>query len=319
MGTANFLPWYKTSKARVCVTVGMMTTGYDCTDILNICLMRPIFSPTDFVQIKGRGTRRHKFADQIIDPEKKLEAGNIKKEKFKLFDFFGNCEYFEEKFNYDEILKLPARSKKEHPKINDYVPPVLKEYERFDDDHLRVLHEEAIGLNGMKVDRMLFERFQDTVKGNEFIRENVKAENWDKVLDYLNREIMNKPEDFFTPEKLRKSIKQDRRITLREMLEYIFGLIPVIKSKDELLEDEFYKFISDYKPEDTDDIIALKYFFKTYIVDETIRRIINEKRFADLAVNPVFPLEAYKSVPLRWRKIVPDYIQDYVPLNKFIP
>lgn len=49
MGTANFLDWYKSSKTRVCVTVGMMTTGYDCTDILNICLMRPIFSPTDFV------------------------------------------------------------------------------------------------------------------------------------------------------------------------------------------------------------------------------------------------------------------------------
>ena len=29
--------------------------------------------------------------------------------KFNLFDFFGNCEYFEEKFNYDEILKLPPK------------------------------------------------------------------------------------------------------------------------------------------------------------------------------------------------------------------
>jgi len=53
LGSGNFLPTYKTSKARVCVTVGMMTTGYDCTDILNIGLFRPIFSPTDFIQIKG--------------------------------------------------------------------------------------------------------------------------------------------------------------------------------------------------------------------------------------------------------------------------
>ncbi len=49
-GSGNFLPAYKTSKARVCVTVGMMTTGYDCTDILNLGLFRPIFSPTDFIQ-----------------------------------------------------------------------------------------------------------------------------------------------------------------------------------------------------------------------------------------------------------------------------
>ena len=62
LGKANFLPTYRTSKARVCVTVGMMTTGYDCPDILNLGLFRPIFSPTDFIQIKGRGTRKHDFA-----------------------------------------------------------------------------------------------------------------------------------------------------------------------------------------------------------------------------------------------------------------
>ena len=67
LGTANFLPQYRTSKARVCVTVGMMTTGYDCPDILNLGLFRPIFSPTDFIQIKGRGTRKHDFRDQLLD------------------------------------------------------------------------------------------------------------------------------------------------------------------------------------------------------------------------------------------------------------
>ena len=65
MGVGNFLPSYRTSKARVCVTVGMMTTGYDCTDILNLGLFRPIFSPTDFVQIKGRGTRKHDFLEEF--------------------------------------------------------------------------------------------------------------------------------------------------------------------------------------------------------------------------------------------------------------
>ena len=60
-GKTNFLDTYNSSKTRVCVTVGMMTTGYDCQDILNLCLLRPIFSPTDFVQIKGRGTRIYSF------------------------------------------------------------------------------------------------------------------------------------------------------------------------------------------------------------------------------------------------------------------
>ena len=52
LGSSAFMPEYRTSRARVCVTVGMMTTGYDCTDILNLGLFRPIFSPTDFVQIR---------------------------------------------------------------------------------------------------------------------------------------------------------------------------------------------------------------------------------------------------------------------------
>ncbi len=67
LGSGNFIPTYKTSKARVCVTVGMMTTGYDCPDILNLGLFRPIFSPTDFIQIKGRGTRKHDFREQLFD------------------------------------------------------------------------------------------------------------------------------------------------------------------------------------------------------------------------------------------------------------
>lgn len=66
-GSGNFDSAYKTSKTRVCVTVGMMTTGYDCPDILNICLIRPIFSPTEFIQIKGRGTRKHNFVNDLTD------------------------------------------------------------------------------------------------------------------------------------------------------------------------------------------------------------------------------------------------------------
>ncbi len=110
LGSGNFLPAYKTSKARVCVTVGMMTTGYDCTDILNLGLFRPIFSPTDFIQIKGRGTRKHDFLEAAVRRcDREGGRGQPEKTAFKLFDFFANCEYFEEEFNYDEVLKLPAQ------------------------------------------------------------------------------------------------------------------------------------------------------------------------------------------------------------------
>src|SRR5690606_36583133 len=60
-GKTTWLEGYKSAKTRACITVGMMTTGYDCPDLLNLCMMRPIFSPADFVQIKGRGTRKNTF------------------------------------------------------------------------------------------------------------------------------------------------------------------------------------------------------------------------------------------------------------------
>ncbi len=77
------MPGYKISKARVCVTVDMMTTGYDCTDILNLGLFRPIFSPTDFVQIKGRGTRTHNFLDHLFDDSLKDGVPQPRKTAYK--------------------------------------------------------------------------------------------------------------------------------------------------------------------------------------------------------------------------------------------
>ena len=85
------------------MTVGMMTTGYDCEDILNVVLARPIMSPTDFIQIKGRGTRLFTFKHQDGEKEQKID-----KDGFGLFDFFANCEYFEEDFDYDQKL-IPPR------------------------------------------------------------------------------------------------------------------------------------------------------------------------------------------------------------------
>lgn len=277
--------------------------------------MRPIFSPTDFIQIKGRGTRKHKFSDQIADPIRSKEVEEIEKKKFKLFDFFGNYEYFEEEFQYDQVLKLPQRTTKRPP-----IPgpgPLPPEYENFNQDVLFPVEEIAIGKKGMKVDRMFFDHFGDTVKKDEVVLQSLEEGNWDRLLDHINREIFNKPEDYFTIDKLRKSISSDRRITLREIVEYIFGLIPFIKSKEELLDEEFDKFITDCKPGEKDNIIALKYFFKSYLTDGRLREIIENKKFAELNVNPSFTTKDLKAVPEYWRHLIPEYIKDYVPLNKF--
>jgi type I restriction enzyme R subunit len=316
LGSGNFLPAYRTSKARVCVTVGMMTTGYDCTDILNLGLFRPIFSPTDFVQIKGRGTRRHNFLEQLFDESVRAAVEKPAKSAFKLFDFFANCEYFETEFNYDEVLKLPRLQGREG---GGGTNPVIVggTYEHLGADILSIIKEETIGSEGMKIDRMFFERFEDTVRENETIARAVETGQWDRVIDYVNREVFDKPEEYYTLAKLQKAAAVDRRLTLREILEKVFGLIPGFKSKNELLEEEFAKFVADVKPEEATAIPAIKSYFKAYVTSGRVRDIIDSRQFTDLATNPFFSTRDFKAVPKKYRAIVPEYVKDYVSLNQF--
>jgi type I restriction enzyme R subunit len=103
---------------RIAVTVNMMTTGYDCTDLLNVVLMKPIFSMSDFVQIKGRGTRRHTFINE-------LTGAKVEKDNYFLVDFFGVCEYFEEKYDYKEPLKLPRIGTQQPKPIPEPEAPIV--------------------------------------------------------------------------------------------------------------------------------------------------------------------------------------------------
>ena len=190
LGSANFLPTYRTSKARVCVTVGMMTTGYDCPDLLNLGLFRPIFSPTDFIQIKGRGTRPHDFLEQLFDDALKDSIKAPRKTAFKLLDFFANCEYFEKDFQYDQVRKLPQRG----GEPGDGPPrPRSEGYEHLGADRLFTIQEEVIGVGGMRIDRLFYDRFEDAVRENDFIAASVEAGQWDRVIDYVNRELLTSP------------------------------------------------------------------------------------------------------------------------------
>jgi type I restriction enzyme R subunit len=174
-----------------------------------------------------------------------------------------------------------------------------------------------IGSEGMKIDRMFFEKFEDTVLENKTIASAVEAGQWDRVIDYVNREVFDKPEEYYTLDKLRKAASVDRRLTLREILEKIFGLIPRFKSKDELLEEEFAKFVADTRPEEAAAIPAIKTYFKAYVTSDQVRHVIESRHFTDLATNPVFSNRDFKAVPPKYRALIPEYVKDYVSLNQF--
>lgn len=313
-GNSRFLEGYKSSKSRVCVTVGMMTTGYDCPNILNLALMRPIFSPTDFVQIKGRGTRKCKF--KYTDSNN--ETMSLEKQHFKLFDFFANCEYFEHEFDYDEKLKLPqvGCGNKKNGVVAGGEALTIDTIEIFDPDKLKIMTETPVGLDGMRIDRELFQQTQETFRNDDDIVNAVNNEDWSRAEHIVREKYENKPNLYLTLDKLRKSENLDRRLTWIEVLQRAFGFIAKFKNKDELLEDECDKFISIYKP-DSDHVPYIKNFIKAYTTDGDFRNIIDGKRFAELNFYQGFTMQDYKNLN-GYRATLPEYIKDNIVLNKYM-
>jgi len=312
-GHTRFLEGYISSKTRACVTVGMMTTGYDCEDLLNIVLLRPIFSPTDFIQIKGRGTR--KFTFRYTEKDGNQVQEHIKpKGKFKLFDFFAVCEYFEEKFNYDEIIELPplkggGTGGGGGGGVTD------DDFTNVNPDPLKRMVETPVPVFGMKIDRKFFERFEDQVKAAPEVRERYERGDIKGAEEIVIASLFNKPEDFFDLAKLRKAVQLDRRITLREILAKAFGEIDRFKTKDELLEEELAKFVSIHKP-DAEHIHVIRQFFKAYVTDGGVRAIVDSREFGRLADNPKVSLADVRALD-QWREIIEEYVKDYVSLNAF--
>jgi type I restriction enzyme R subunit len=203
---------------RIAVSVEMLSTGYNCRDLLNIGLMRPIFSPTEYIQIKGRGTRLFTF---------KIGNTEYEKKNFFMLDFCAVAEYFEEKYDYAIPLKIP-RGKKEPKPPTPYPPhtgtdePIhegtegtpepqpqppreIPTWEGVDTLVSREIH--IVGPDGEKVDVMTFrggyERdIREFVAGTPELKAAVEAEDDDAVETIVNERFYHRPEMFYSPDKL---------------------------------------------------------------------------------------------------------------------
>lgn len=310
-GQSKTNPHYRTSKTRICVTVGMMTTGYDCTDILNICMMRPVYSPSEFIQMKGRGTRSCDFSQLWITKSEIPDHIEPQKEQFLLFDFFGNYDYFEKDFDYDEVLKLPSKpSQPTEPPVD---PPNIDEVVSTAPDPLAELKEILISDRGMKIDRNLYRSFKKKVAEDVIIKDLVSQQNFDEAETYLKDKVLDKPQEFFTIDKLRKSLGLDRRLTVPELLLHVFGHIKHIPSQRECLDEEFDKLDKALKPDDAA-YGSAREVFEAYAVDNDFRDIIDSRRYAELGVHPSG--DAFKKLPAELKKSIPAYIKQNVNLER---
>lgn len=207
---------------RIAVSVDMLSTGYNCRDLLNIGLFRPVFSPTEYIQIKGRGTRLYTFIIGHTAYEKSC---------FFLLDFCAVAEYFEEKYDYTVPLKLPrpkseakeTATKPVHPLSGPMTEdgpvgmslPDAKYGERDARDipvwtgrDVMVSEEiRIVGPNGEKVDIMTFrggyERdIKEFVEKTPALKAAVEAEDDDVIETILNERFYHRPEMYYSPDKL---------------------------------------------------------------------------------------------------------------------
>lgn len=200
---------------RIAVSVDMLSTGYNCRDALNIGLMRPIFSPTEYIQIKGRGTRLFTF---------KIGNTEYEKKNFFLLDFCAVAEYFEEKYDYSIPLKVPREKKEPKPKVpgsgkpgglregpETPPPPPPREIPVWEGIDTLISREVVeVGPNGEKVDVMTFRgSFEREMK--EFAERDpdmklaIADEDDDAVETIMNERFYHKPEMFYSPDKLIRS------------------------------------------------------------------------------------------------------------------
>lgn len=319
---------YESSKTRIAVTVGMMTTGYDCQDILNLALMRPVFSPADFVQIKGRGTRKHVFEYHDYETNDNVTH---EKENFKFFDFFATCEYFEEEFDYDEKIKLPRivrADKNTEEKANPFSADEVFLDEQGNkifkgpidlasSDTLKTISEESVGAEGMRIDREGFKRaVEEDVLGNAELKTLWQNGDTEQAEDYAKKHVFDKPKYYLNLDKIRKIFGIDRRIGVKEFLQVAFGEKETFEMKDDLLESEWIKFQEVYDV-DQEHFNPAKMFFKAYIVDEDVREIIQKNQPAEFFHCASFDFEDYQKLN-GYKEIIPRYVKDYVSLNTFM-
>lgn len=258
---------------RIAVTVDMLSTGYDCKDVLNIALMRPIFSPIQYLQIKGRGTRLYTW---------EIAGKRYKKDKFMILDFCAVAEYFEERYDYAEPLPTPQQIEKSKTRGNftENLPSKNESNQKQSDeipvwqgeDVLLSENEKIIGPNGEKIDVLAFRgSFEQDIqafsaKDAEF-EQAVQEEDDDRIDQILHERFFNRPEMFYTPSKLIASyqaigtpadfvyhiIKKKELRSKTDTFRSLAGSI-ILKNNLTFSEGQWIRTIAETIAEDTEDL-----------------------------------------------------------------
>ena len=214
---------------QVAVSVGMLDTGFDCREVLHLVMCRRVRSPILYQQMRGRGTRT---------------APHIQKEKFVIYDFFGNHEYFNDSdtdvFTGTGGGRAPSGERNPPKTPGDLIELGLQ------DEWLHAVTYVEVGPEGERVDKREYvnnwERTIQASAKDDAILQKVRrgaaltAEEESELVERLNN-----PQYYFNEDNLRRAYRQPGG-SLIDFVRAALGSCK-IKSREEELTENFHAWL----------------------------------------------------------------------------
>lgn len=273
------------SLPRVLTTVDMLATGYDAPEVQNIVLARPIFDPTTYQQIKGRGTRLCKV---------------INKDHFTIFDFCGVVEYFNEKYDWEAPAPTPAEKRTKNTlepvgRLESTGGTATEEltkrpspFTSHQADMVGIRDQIQIGPDGDVVDRNMY-RDEWTKAVHKFVENHPEIsdiiadpDRSEELIDMINAELLDKAKFYFNEDSL---IKSHRIVAgVRDFFLSALGKEPLPTREVQLEEFKqglVSKFGSSDKGASQRKTLMVEFFADQVIEDEELRTSLQKQPSID--------------------------------------
>ena len=209
----------------VAVSVGMLDTGFDCREVLHLVMCRRVRSPILYQQMRGRGTRT---------------APHIGKDKFVIYDFFRNHEYFNDSdtdvFSGNGGGGGRGTGPRPRPEGRELVELGLE------DEWLDAVHYIEVGPDGERVDKRDYVTDWETTVQQEAEADPIiaKIKTGGALTDEEETQLaqrLNQPQRYFNEDNLRRAYRNPGG-NLVDFIRAALGMLK-IKSREERVEDNF--------------------------------------------------------------------------------
>lgn len=228
----------------VAVSVDMLTTGFDCPEVLHIVMCRKIFSPILYQQIRGRGTRT---------------APRIGKKQFVIYDFFRNHQYFN-----DDGAEITSTGGGGGGDRKTPGPPIELIELGLKDEWLEAVTYVEVGPDGERVDKREYQtRWEQVIRQQladdpivKKVREEKPLTNEEEAQLARN---LNSPESYFNEDNLRRAYRQPGG-NLIDFIRAALGTLK-IKTREEEITENFQAWLvsKNFRPEQAEYLVLLKH------------------------------------------------------------